>query len=82
MHHLIGAVVVGAVAGGAARNRMGIRSGLRRLVKGGIVAKRRVQTLGGAAVEEARKLVDEARADLDRPLDQPETERTGTEQTS
>jgi hypothetical protein len=67
MHHVIGAMVIGAVAGGAARNRVGVRAGLRRLVKGGIVAKRKVQTLGVAAVGEVRKIVDEARADLDQP---------------
>jgi hypothetical protein len=67
MHHVIGAMVVGAVAGGAARNRIAVRSGLRRLVKGGIVAKRKVLALGTVAVEEARKIVDEARADLDEP---------------
>jgi hypothetical protein len=72
MHHVIGAMVVGAIAGGATRNRIQMRSGLRRLVKGGIIAKRKVQTLGTTAVDEARKLVEEARADLD----QPGTERT------
>jgi hypothetical protein len=71
MHHLIGAVVVGAVAGGAASGKIGVRSGLRRLVKGGIAAKRKIQTVGAAVIEEAHKLAEEARADLDRP----ETER-------
>ncbi|MCU1233573.1 MAG: hypothetical protein JWP63_1540 [Candidatus Solibacter sp.] len=67
MHHVIGAMVVGAVAGGSAYNRIQLRSGLRRLVKVGIIAKRKVQSLGDAAVDEARKLVDEARADLEQP---------------
>jgi hypothetical protein len=67
MHHLIGTIVVGAVAGGAVPNRIGVRAGLRRLVKGGIVATRKFQALRATAVEEARKLVDEARADLDQP---------------
>jgi len=67
MHHLIGAMVVAAVAGGAANNRVEVRSGLRRLVKGGIIAKRKFETLGATVAEEARKIADEARADLDQP---------------
>jgi hypothetical protein len=67
MHHLIGAMVVAAVAGGAATNRVEVRSGLRRLVKGGLVAKRKFQALGATVAEEARKIADEARADLDQP---------------
>lgn len=66
MHHLIGAMVVGAVAGGVTRSRSGVREGLRRLVKGGIVAKRKAQALGAAVAEQARGIVDEARADLDQ----------------
>jgi len=63
MHHLIGAMVVGAVMGVA--TRAGVRRGLRRLVKGGIVAKRKAQALGAAVVEQAHEIVDEARADMD-----------------
>ena len=64
MHHLIGAMVVGAVAGVA--SRAGARRGLRRLVKGGIVAKRKAQALGASVVEQAHGIVDEARADMDQ----------------
>jgi hypothetical protein len=65
MHHLIGALVAGAIAGAATRSSIGVRSGVRRIVKGGIVAKRKVQALGTSAVDEARKVMDEARAELD-----------------
>jgi hypothetical protein len=66
MHHVIGTIVIGAIAAGTTRNP-GVRSGLRWLVKGGIVAKRKVESLGAAAAEKAREIVDEARADLDEP---------------
>jgi hypothetical protein len=65
MHHLIGAMVIGAVAGVASRD--GVRQGLRRIVKTGIVAKRKAQALGAAVVEQAHGIVDEARADMDQP---------------
>ena len=65
MHHLIGAVLVGVVAGGATGNRVRFRSGVRRLVQGGILAKRRIEALAASVREDAEKIVDEARADLD-----------------
>jgi hypothetical protein len=40
---------------------------LRGLVKGGIVAKRKIDAYRAAALSEAQKLVDEARAELDQP---------------
>ena len=67
MHHVIGALLIGAVAGGVAGNRDKRRPLVRKLVKGGIVVKRKLQTAGETAIAETRKLVDEARADLDRP---------------
>ena len=67
MHHVIGTILIGAVAGGVAGNRDRRRSLVRGLVKGGIVAKRKVQAVGATALAETRKLVDEAQADLDRP---------------
>ena len=69
MHHLIGFVVVGAVLGGisATESKSKVRPVLRRLVKGGIVAKRKIDVYRAAAVSEAQKLVDEARAELDKP---------------
>lgn len=67
MHHVIGTLLIGAVAGGVAGNRDRRRPLVRRLVKGGIVVKRKLQAAGETAIAETRKLVDEARADLDRP---------------
>jgi hypothetical protein len=69
MHHLIGFVVAGAVLGGisATESKTKVRPVLRRLVKGGIVAKRKLDVYRVAAASEARKLVDEARAELDKP---------------
>jgi hypothetical protein len=67
MHHIAGFVVIGAALTGvsAARDKTKIRTGLRSLVKSGIVAKRKVDAYRAAAVSEAQKLVDEARAELD-----------------
>jgi hypothetical protein len=76
MHHLIGAMVVAAVAGGAASNRVELRSGLRRIVKGGLVAKRKFEALGTTVAAEARKIADEARADLDQPRTKRPSSRT------
>jgi hypothetical protein len=73
MHHVIGALVVGGLAGGLAGRSTGPRSVLRSLVKGGIVTKRKLEAVGQTAKVEMQKLVDEARADLDR---------AGTEQPS
>jgi hypothetical protein len=67
MHHVIGAVVIGAVAGGVASNSKRRRPLVRKLVKGGIMAKRKLQAAGAAAIAETQKLVDEARAELDQP---------------
>jgi hypothetical protein len=39
---------------------------VRGLVKGGIVAKRKIQAVGTTALTETKKLVEEARADLDQ----------------
>jgi hypothetical protein len=73
MHHIIGFVVIGAALGGisATGGKGKVRPVLRSLVKGGIVAKRKVDAYRAAAVSEAQKLVEEARAELD----QPSTER-------
>jgi len=67
VHHMIGTLLIGAVAGGVAGNRDKRRPLVRRLVKGGIVAKRKLQAAGAMAIAETQKLVDEARAELDRP---------------
>jgi hypothetical protein len=66
MHHVIGTLLIGVVAGGVAGNRDKRRPLVRRLVKGGIVAKRKLQAAGAAAIAETQKLVDEARAELDQ----------------
>jgi len=67
MHHVIGTLLIGAVAGGVAGNSDRRRPLVRRLVKGGIVVKRKLQAARETAIAETRKLVEEARADLDRP---------------
>jgi hypothetical protein len=74
MHHLIGTIAVGGLAGLATRT--GARQGLRRLVRGGIVAKRKLQALGGTIVEQAQGLVDEARADLDEQVEDQRVKRS------
>jgi len=72
VHHVIGALLIGTfaggVAGGVAGNRDKRRPLVRKLVKGGIVVKRKLQAAGETAIVETRKLVDEARADLDRAV--------------
>jgi len=67
MHHVIGTLLIGALAGGVAGNREKRRPLVRRLVKGGIVAKRKLQAASATAIAETQKLVDEARAELDQP---------------
>jgi hypothetical protein len=64
MHHIIGGVVIGAVLGGVSiRSRL--RPALLGIVKGGIVAKRKLEAAAVEAMEQTHKLVDEARAELD-----------------
>jgi hypothetical protein len=69
MHHIIGFVVIGAALGGvsATGNKGKLRPALRGLVKGGIVAQRKINAYRAAAFSEAQKLVDEARVELDHP---------------
>jgi hypothetical protein len=69
MHHIIGFVAIGAVVGGisATKGKGKVRPVLRDLVKGGIVAKRKIDAYRAAALSETQKLVDEARAELDQP---------------
>jgi hypothetical protein len=77
MHHILGFVVIGAALGAIsatqskgkakAEVKTKVRSVLRSLVKGGLVAKRKVDAYRAAAVSEAQKLVEEARAELDEP---------------
>ena len=67
MHCVLGALLIGVVTGGVAGNSDRRRPLVRRLVKGGIVAKRKLQSAGAAAIAGTRTLVDEARAELDHP---------------
>jgi DNA-binding transcriptional regulator YhcF (GntR family) len=70
---VLGAVVGGMVAGRAAVDPKRLRPALRKLVKGGIIATRKIQGAGAAVAQEAKKIVDEARLELDQ---------AGTEQPS
>jgi hypothetical protein len=67
MHHIVGFVVIGAALAGISGRQNKVRPVLRGLVKSGIVAKRKFDVYKTAAVSEAEKLVDEARAELDEP---------------
>lgn len=72
MHHVIAAAIAGFVVGGAATPRGRLRPMLRSAIKGGIVAKRKIEAYGVAAVVETQRLVDEARAELnDTKQEQP-----------
>ena len=72
MHHVIGAVLIGAAAGAVTGNRSPGRPMVRGIVKGGIVAKRKIQAVGRTAITETQKLVEEARAELDQTEKHPE----------
>jgi len=67
MHCVLGALLIGAVTGGVAGNSGRRRPLMRKLVKGGIMATRKLQAAGATAIAETQKLVDEARAELDHP---------------
>jgi hypothetical protein len=67
MHHIIGALVIGAIGAGAAGNSGKRREIARKLIKGGIVAKRKVEAIGATAAAETKRLVEEARTELDQP---------------
>jgi hypothetical protein len=77
MHHIMPFVVIGAALGvisatqskGKVKDEVKgkVRPVLRSLVKGGLVAKRKIDSYRTAAVSEAQKLVEEARAELDHP---------------
>ena len=66
MHHILVTFVIGALSGGLASRSSCLRPAVRGLVKGGIAAKRKVETLTATASAEMQKLVNEARADLDQ----------------
>jgi hypothetical protein len=71
MHHLLGALIVGGIAGGATSNRARLRRTLRGIVKQGIIAKHKVQVAGAALADEAQKIVSEARMELDQAGKEP-----------
>jgi molybdenum-dependent DNA-binding transcriptional regulator ModE len=66
MHHVIGTLFIGMMAGGVTGNGARLRPIARRVVKGGLVAKRKIESIAATTLEETQKLVEEARADLDR----------------
>jgi hypothetical protein len=70
MHHVIGALAIGAL-GGVSIQRIKVRPAMRSLVKAGIVAQRRLEEIGSAARAQVHELVEEARADLDSPDEDP-----------
>jgi hypothetical protein len=67
MHHIIGALVIGAIGGGAAGTSGKRREIARKLIKGGLIAKRKVEAIGATAAAETKRLVEEARTELDQP---------------
>ena len=71
MHHVIGAVIIGSVAGGVTGNRSRLRPAVRRILKGGIVAQRKLKAIGSTAIAETQKLVEEARSELDQAETHP-----------
>jgi hypothetical protein len=66
MCHIAGALIVGAFAGTAAGKPAGLRPLARGIVKRGLVAKRKVESASVALTAEARKIVEEARLELDQ----------------
>lgn len=66
MHCVLGTLLIGAFAGGFASRAARLRPLLRGAVKGGIAAQRKIAAVSATTREELRKLVDEARADLDQ----------------
>jgi hypothetical protein len=66
MCHIAGALIVGALAGTGAGKPAGLRPLVRGIVKQGLVAKRKVESASVALTAEARKIVEEARLELDQ----------------
>ena len=66
LHHMIAPLLIGAIAGGMAGDRKRRRPVVRSIVKGGIAAKRKLEAAGATVIAETRKLVEEARAELDQ----------------
>ena len=70
MHHLVGTFVIGAIAGALGGRSASLRPAMRGLVKGGIIARRQVESATATARREMAKLVAEARADLNQETEQ------------
>ena len=66
MCHIVGAMIVGAAAGTAARKPAGLRPVVRGIIQGGLIATRKVKSAGEAVAKEAHKIVEEARLELDQ----------------
>jgi len=71
MHHVIGALAIGAIGGRAAGNAEKRRRMVGGLIKGGMAAKRKMETAASMAIAETKKLVEEARAELDHTGTEP-----------
>jgi len=71
MHHVIGALAIGAIGGRAAGNAEKRRRMVGGLIKSGLAAKRKMDTAASMAIAETKKLVDEARAELDHSGTEP-----------
>jgi hypothetical protein len=67
LHCFFAPFLAGSVAAGVAVNPKRRRPLVRGIVKGGIAAKRRLETVSAGLVLQTRHLIDEARAELDRP---------------
>jgi hypothetical protein len=61
---VVGSLIAGAVAGGSA-HRVPWRPLLKRSLKQGIKATRSLQSLGADVRDQAKRLVDEVRVELD-----------------
>jgi hypothetical protein len=61
---MIAAVFAGSIFGGTAVQGAKLRPVLRQVIKGGIVAKRKMEAFGAAAIAETHKLVEEAQSEL------------------
>ena len=64
MYCVIGSLVLGAAAGGATR-KITWRPFVKTSFKQGIVLSRKMRSIAAAARDQAERLVDEARAELD-----------------
>ena len=71
LHHMIVPLLIGGAAGGVAGSSKRRRPVVRTIIKGGIAAKRKIESAGATLVAETRRLVEEARAELDQAGTEP-----------